>query len=399
MVVIIDQELCTGCGECVEACPFEALSLENDKAQVNDACTLCGACADICPTGAITVPEVERAADDRAAGAQGVWVFAEQRQGVMPEVVAELLGQGRRLADELGVELGAVLLGHGLDGKAGELFALGADVVYMADDERLAALNDDIYTQVLARVINEHRPEVLLAGATSLGRSLIPRVATAVATGLTADCTGLAIDPEKRLLLQTRPAFGGNIMATIICPQARPQMATVRPRVMKQGPRQEGRQGRLVQVALNAGDQARTQVLEVVQELEEQVNLTGAEVVVTGGRGLGGPEGFELVRKLATALGGVVGATRGTVDAGWIGHAHQVGQTGRTVSPKLYVALGVSGAVQHMVGMQSSDNIVAVNTDPNAPIFSIAHYGIVGDLYEVVPAMLDRLAELRGQGA
>ncbi|RJX36195.1 MAG: 4Fe-4S dicluster domain-containing protein [Desulfarculus sp.] len=399
MAVIIDKELCTGCGECLEACPFEALSLQDDKAQVNEACTLCGACEEVCPTGAITVPQVERAADERAAEARGVWVFAEQRQGAMPEVVAELLGQGRRLADELGVELSAVLLGHGLDGRAAELFALGADVVYQADDERLAAFNDDIYTQVLARVINEHRPEVLLAGATSLGRSLIPRVATAVATGLTADCTGLAIDPEKRLLLQTRPAFGGNIMATIICPQARPQMATVRPRVMKQGPRQEGRQGRLVPVELNPQDQARTQVLEVVRALEEQVNLTGAEVVVTGGRGLGQPEGFALVRKLATALGGVVGATRGTVDAGWIGHAHQVGQTGRTVSPKLYVALGVSGAVQHLVGMQSSDNILAVNTDPNAPIFSVAHYGIVGNLYEVVPAMLDRLAELRGQGA
>ncbi|MBU1275160.1 MAG: electron transfer flavoprotein subunit alpha [Proteobacteria bacterium] len=398
MGVIIDKELCTGCGQCLDSCPFEALELEGDFAQVNDSCTLCGACAEACPEEAITVPEVERAQDGRAAQAKGVWVFAEQRGGQMPEVVAELLGQGRRLARELDVEVGAVLLGHGLDGMAGELFALGADVVYLADDPRLAEFNDDIYCTVLARLIAEHRPEVFLAGATSLGRSLIPRVATAAATGLTADCTGLAIDPDKRLLLQTRPAFGGNIMATIICPDARPQMATVRPRVMKRGGRQDGRQGRLVAVSLTPEDRAATQVLEVVQALDEQVNLTGAEVVVTGGRGLGGPEGFDLVRQLATALGGVVGATRGAVDSEWIGHAHQVGQTGRTVAPKLYIALGVSGAVQHLVGMQGSDNIVAVNNDPNAPIFDVAHYGIVGDLFEVAPAMLNRLKTLRGQG-
>ncbi|MCB2228451.1 MAG: electron transfer flavoprotein subunit alpha [Desulfarculaceae bacterium] len=397
MGVIIDKELCTGCGSCVDVCPFEALELIDDKAQVNDACTLCGACADECPEGAITVPEVERAADERAASAKGVWVYAEQRGGAMPEVVAELLGQGRRLADELGVELGAALLGAGLDGLAGELFAMGADVVYLADDPRLGQFNDDLYCEVLARLITEHQPEILLAGATSLGRSLIPRVATAVATGLTADCTGLSIDPDKRLLLQTRPAFGGNIMATIVCPAARPQMATVRPRVMKQSPRQEGREGRLVTLDLKPEDKAATEVLEVVQAIDDQVNLVGAEVVVCGGRGLGKAEGFELVRELATALDGVVGATRGAVDSEWIGHAHQVGQTGRTVAPKLYIALGVSGAVQHLVGMQGSETIVAVNSDPNAPIFDVAHYGIVGDLFEVAPAMLARLKELRGQ--
>jgi electron transfer flavoprotein alpha subunit len=221
-------------------------------------------------------------------------------------------------------------------------------------------------------------------------------VATACATGLTADCTGLAMDMERRLLLQTRPAFGGNIMATIVCPQARPQMATVRPRVMKKGERREGFGGQLVKVPVAAGLASATQVMEVVADLSEKVNLTGAEVVVVGGRGLGKPEGFDLVRELATALGGVVGATRGAVDLGWIGHAHQVGQTGRTVGPKLYVGVGVSGAVQHLVGMQSSETIVAINSDPHAPIFQVATYGIVGDLYEVVPSMLERLRELRG---
>jgi electron transfer flavoprotein alpha subunit len=314
----------------------------------------------------------------------------------MPEVVAELLGQAGRLAADLGVQVSAVLLGQGVEGLAPELFALGADTVYLADDPRLEYFNDDIYCDVLASLIKARQPEIFLAGATALGRSLVPRVATACASGLTADCTGLAIDKQRRLLRQTRPAFGGNIMATIICPDARPQMATVRPRVMKRGARREGFAGQLVRVPVAPELTSATQVLDVVADLSEKVNLTGAEVVVVGGRGLGKPEGFDLVRQLAEALGGVVGATRGAVDAGWIAHAHQVGQTGRTVGPKLYIGLGVSGAVQHLVGMQSSETIVAVNTDANAPIFQVATYGIVGDLYEVVPAMLERLRELRG---
>jgi electron transfer flavoprotein alpha subunit len=305
------------------------------------------------------------------------------------------MGHGKRLADELGVELGAVVLGDQVKGLVQELFALGADVVYAADDPSLADFNDDVYCEVLARVIREHQPDIFLAGATSIGRSLAPRVATCVETGLTADCTSLTIDPERRLLLQTRPAFGGNIMATIICPQARPQMATVRPRVMKKGERNPGRTGKLVELTLDGKVKIGTKVLEVVKALDEKVNLTGAEVVVVGGRGLGGPEGFDLVNELAEALNGVVGATRGAVDLEWIGHAHQVGQTGRTIAPKLYIGLGVSGAVQHLVGMQGSDTIVAVNTDPNAPIFEVATYGVVGDVFKVVPAMLARLKELR----
>jgi electron transfer flavoprotein alpha subunit len=249
---------------------------------------------------------------------------------------------------------------------------------------------------VISRIISEHKPEIVLAGATAIGRSLIPRVATQVGAGLTADCTGLAIDPETKDLHQTRPAFGGNIMATIVCPHHRPQMATVRPRVMKKGERREGFMGELIEVRLNGDEQPSTEVVEVVKLLDEQVNLTGADVVVCGGRGLNKAEGFDLVRELATELGGVVGATRGAVDNEWIGHAHQVGQTGRTVAPKLYIALGVYGAVQHLVGMQGSETIIAVNTDPNAPIFQVATYGIVGDLYEVVPAMLEQIRKLRG---
>ena len=393
MALLINKELCTGCGSCADACPFEAIEVIDDIAVVGDGCTLCGSCVDVCPEDAITLEEIERKADGRAAEAKGVWVYAEQRGGQMPEVVAELLGQGRRLADELGAELSAVLLGSDVEALADELFAQGADCVYLADDPGLEFFNDDAYTGVLAGLIAEHKPEVLLAGATAMGRSMIPRLATAVGTGLTADCTNLAIDPETKLLLQTRPAFGGNIMATITCAQARPQMATVRPRVMKALEPQPGRQGRLVKMDVKPAGS--TEVLKVVQEIEDQVNLTGAEVVVCGGRGVGGPEGFELVRELARELGGVVGATRGAVDSEWIGHAHQVGQTGRTIAPRLYIGLGVAGAVQHLVGMQSSDTIVAVNKDPGAPIFQAAHYGIVGDLFDVVPAMIERLRQRR----
>ncbi len=397
MGLIIDQDLCTGCGACVDQCSYDALELVDDVAAVNDNCTLCRACLEVCPVEAISIQEPAGKSPSDAQDASGVWVYAEQRFGQMPEVVAELMGQGRRLADELGCELGAVVLGGGCCRElAGQLFALGADVVYAADHPELDNFREDLYCRVMADIIKQHRPAILLAGATAVGRSLIPRLATAVATGLTADCTGLSIDPENQLLLQTRPAFGGNIMATIVCPAARPQMATVRPRVMKKSPPQPDRQGRLVEIPLEITPQGTTRVLEVVRSLEESIDLTGAEVIVVGGRGLGGPEGFDLVRELADALGGVVGATRGAVDAGWIGHAHQVGQTGRTVAPKLYVALGVSGAVQHVVGMQGSDTVVAVNTDPNAKIFDVATYGIVGDLYQVVPAMLSRLRDLRG---
>lgn len=396
MSVIIDHNLCTACGQCVDACPFGALSLTDDNLQVNDGCTLCGACLDICPVQALSLPETTPKADSRTAQAKGVWVLAEQRGGVMPDVVAELLGQGRTLARDLQAPLAAVLLGHGVEHLASDLFAWGADTVYLADDQRLAFFNDDIYTWVLNDLIRQYQPEIFLAGATAFGRSLAPRLATAVQTGLTADCTGLTIDPEKKLLRQTRPAFGGNIMATILCPTARPQMATVRPRVMKRAELQAGRQGEIIKSLVNPAYKSATQVLETVVSQEEEVNLGAAEIIVTGGRGLAKAEGFDLVRRLASALGGVVGATRGAVDSGWIAHAHQVGQTGRTVGPKLYVALGVSGAVQHLVGMQSSDVIVAVNNNPDAPIFQVATYGIVGDLYQVAEAMLARLQKLRG---
>jgi electron transfer flavoprotein alpha subunit len=363
----------------------------DDQPVVGDGCNLCGACVDACPEEAISI-EGQKDAVAAPSDASGVWVFAERRADGLHSVGLELLGRGRGLADDLGVGLTAVLLGDGdLAADAAELIAFGADQVLVASDPSLAEFSDDAYGQALGRLIAGRKPEIVLCGATAIGRSFFPRVAVEVGAGLTADCTELAIDPEKRLLLQTRPAFGGNIMATIISPDRRPQMATVRPRVMKIAARDESRTGEVIAVDDFGDLEVRTELVEVVREVTDRIDLGAAEVIVTGGRGLGGADGFDLIRKLAETLGGVVGATRGAVDNGWIDYAHQVGQTGKTVAPKLYIACGVSGAVQHLVGMQSSDVIVAVNDDAQAPIFSVATYGLVGDLYEIVPAMLREL--------
>jgi electron transfer flavoprotein alpha subunit len=324
-----------------------------------------------------------------------VLIFAEQREGKVAAVSYELLGIGRKLADELGAKLLALLLGAD-EPDATELINWGADSVYLCSDSSLKKFNDDSYTDILSKIVNEQKPSIVLAGATPIGRSFIPRVAARLRTGLTADCTSLEIDKESRNLLQIRPAFGGNIMATILCPDYRPQMATVRPRVMKRGEYNENRSGEIIKVQL--GDIAsRTKVIETVQEVSEiSVNIHEADVIVAGGRGAGGEKGFKLLEELAQALGGVVGASRAAVDEGWVPYSHQVGQTGKTVNPKIYFACGISGAVQHLVGMQSSDIIIAINKNPEAPIFNIATYGIVGDLFEIIPMLTKRIKEIKG---
>ncbi|MBW2061230.1 MAG: electron transfer flavoprotein subunit alpha [Deltaproteobacteria bacterium] len=390
MSLIVDPDLCTACEDCIEACPFDAIALKDGLAQANEKCNFCGACIDVCPVQAITIEKKTQA--QAADGYEGVWIFAEQRRGRLAQVAFELLGEGRRLADRLGVSLGAVLFGHEVRDEVSQLFGYGADTVYLADDPMLGGFSDDVYGTLLTKMIRQHRPEIVLCGATSIGRSFIPRVATILGTGLTADCTGLDIRAADRLLLQTRPAFGGNIMATIICPAARPQMATVRPRVFRRGPYQEGRKGELVEIAVAESQiVSRTKLLEVVEDLSEKVNLAEADVLVAGGRGLGHGKHFDLLYELADLLNGAVAASRGAVDAGWISYAHQVGQTGKTVSSRLYIACGISGAVQHLAGMQSSEVIVAVNKDPYAPIFDVANYGLVGDLFDIVPALVKRL--------
>lgn len=390
----IDLEKCIGCEACLTACPFNALEMKEGKALVNDQCTLCGACVEECPEGAITVPSLQR--EEISEGYRGVMIYAEQRLGKVAEVAYELLHKGRELATILKVPLSAALIGHQLSPMAQSLIEYGADQVYVADHPCLEGFTDDRYGEALTRIIQRTKPEIVLAGATAIGRSFIPKVATQIGTGLTADCTELSIDPEKQLLLQTRPAFGGNIMATIICPQKRPQMATVRAKVMKKGVPDPGRSGVIVPVDLDwLAGVGKTNLLEIVEELTEKVRLAEADIIVTGGRGLQEERHFVLIRELAELLNGAVGASRGAVDSGWISYAHQVGQTGKTVAPKLYVAIGVSGAVQHLVGMQSSDTIVAINQDPHAPIFDVATYGLVGDLFQIVPEMIRQLKARR----
>jgi len=368
--------------------------MKDDKAEITETCQFCRACLSVCPEGAIY--EIEEASDrkEKEEGT-GVWVYAEQRDGVIAGVSFELLGAGRSLANKLGAEVSAVLFGAS-EADARELIRWGADRVYHCDDEVVRAFNDEPYADLLSGLIQKYRPEIVLAGATPIGRSFIPRVAARLKAGLTADCTALEIDEDSRNLLQVRPAFGGNIMATILCPHTRPQMATVRPRVMKRGAYDESRQGEIIPVKAD-NIKSRTKVLETIKEVSDiSVNLQEANVIVSGGRGTGGEKGFKLLHELAGALGASLGASRAAVDEGWIPYRHQVGQTGKTVGPKIYIACGISGAVQHVVGMQSSDIIIAINKNPEAPIFDIATYGIVGDLFEIVPMLTKKIKEAKG---
>lgn len=391
MAVNVIKEKCKGCSICVKNCPFDAITMENKLAVIGTACTGCGVCVEKCPFKAIEKVEEEKEEKDLSAY-KGVWVFAEQRDGKIMPVVIELLGEGKKLAAEVGCELCAVLCGEGIEGLADELFAYGADKVYVADDPELSTYRTDAYTKVIYEAIEEYKPEIVLLGATHIGRDLGPCLAVKANTGLTADCTKLEIDPEDKKIKQTRPAFGGNLMATIVCPNHRPQMSTVRPGVMEKAAYEEGRKGEVIHlnVEFKEGD-IRTKVVEIVKSMKDAVSLTDAEIIVSGGMGLGKPEGFELLKQLADKLGGVIASSRAAVDAGWIDHAYQVGQTGTTVKPKIYFACGISGAIQHAAGMQNSEQIIAINTNENAPIFEIADYGIVGDLYKVIPAIIEEL--------
>ncbi len=318
---------------------------------------------------------------------KNLWVYLETEEGAAKNVGYELLNPGRRMADKLGQELVAVVLGKDVEHVARQAIAYGADKVILVEGEEYAVYNTDVQTHAMVELIGKYHPFIVLYGATNNGRDVGPRVACSVHTGLTADCTGLDID-ENGLLASTRPAFGGNLMATISCPDHRPQMSTVRAGVFKKPTADEGRTGEIIREEIHLDPaKVRVHLLERVKEVAEAVNLEEAEIIVSGGRGLKSAENFQLVRDLADALGATVGASRAAVDAGWIPHAHQVGQTGKTVAPKVYVACGISGAIQHLAGMSGSDTIIAINKDPDAPIFSVADYGIVGDLFEVLPAL------------
>ncbi len=395
----IDEKLCTSCGACVSACPFGALRMENVAVVDFNLCTLCGACVEACPVSAITRPAAAAAQPVTDVVWRDVWVFAEIEDGHIHPVVLELLGEGRRLADELGERLVAVLPGYETQRLVAPLVAAGADQVLVVDRPELACFQDEPYTAVLNELIRRHHPAIVLCGATTVGRSLIPRVAILANAGLTADCTALAIDPKTRRLLQTRPAFGGNIYATIECPVSRPQMATVRPKVMKPLSADPSRKGdmRLEQVAeaLLAARAVRT---GYTAEVSTTANIAEADIIVAGGRGLQKAENFRLLDELARELGAAVGASRAAVDAGWMPYSHQIGQTGKTVCPRLYIACGISGQIQHLAGMSSADVIVAINKDPTAPIFKTATYGIVGDVVALLPKLTAafRAAKQRG---
>ena len=396
-MLIVDAEKCIGCGVCEDNCDFGAITVEDGLAVVGDTCTLCGSCVDDCEVEALHIEGAEKKVQMDLSAWSGIWIFAEFRHGVIAPVAFELLGIGRKLADQRGVQLTAVLFGSGIRDSAADLVASGADKVLLADHPELAQYREDVYGRVLEQLVKEYKPEVVLAGATAIGRSVIPQVATVLGAGLTADCTGLAIREEDGMLLQTRPAFGGNIMATIECPHSRPQMATVRPNVMAPVEIDPTRRGEVIEVELT-GEllDSRVEVLETVISDEEQVNIQEVEVLIAGGRGVENEKGFELIQKLAAELNGAVAASRAAVDAGWISYPHQVGQTGKTVCPKLYIACGISGAIQHAVGMQSAETVVAINRDEKAPIFDIATYGLVGDLFEIVPLLTKKIQEQRG---
>ena len=387
---------CIGCAKCVPVCPFAAINMIDKKAVMNEACTLCGACVQVCPVQAITITREEASAKD-FSGYKGVWVYVEltetgdKAQKKIKPVTFELLSAGRRLADELGEDLCAVLLTDKNHNYEKDLGAYGADKVYMVEHDELFEYNTDVFSTVIVGLVNRHKPSSMLYGATIQGRDLAPRVASTLYVGLTADCTALAI--KDGLLLQSRPAFGGNIMADILAPNSRPQMSTVRPNVMKMAEPVLGRTALVVREPAKLDKSLRrVKVLErKIAHDAGAVKIENANIVVSGGRGMKTKEKFKQLEELSKLLGGVVGASRAAVDLGFKEKTHQVGQSGTTVSPKLYLSFGISGAVQHIVGMKASDVIIAVNKDPNAPIFNVAKDGIVGYAHEIVPKLIEAL--------
>lgn len=392
--VILDK--CTGCGLCAPSCPFGVIEIVDKKAKINlEGCTLCNACVIACPFEAIVIEREKVIAD--FSQYKGVWIFVEHHEGKIRDTTLELLTEGKRLASEVGEELAAVLIGKDVADMTKTLTAYGADKIYIVEHEELKRFTADGYGTVLTALITKYKPSIVLYGATLTGRELAPVIAIRVHAGLTADCTKVSINEDK-LLLQTRPAFGGNVMASIVCPRTRPQMATVRPHVIKKGEPDFTREAEIVREEVDISPKLiRAKILEVIKEVvDKSANLEEADIIVSGGRGLGAPENFRLIEELAHVMGAAVGASRSAVDAGWKPHHHQVGLTGKTVAPKLYMAIGISGAIQHLVGMQTSDIIVAINKDPEAPIFDVATYGIVADLFDVVPVLTEELRRSLG---
>jgi len=393
-LITVDKDLCNGCQKCIKVCPYDAITLVDKKAEIGEACTLCGACEQNCPEEAITIERKKVDIDESKY--RGVWVIAEISEGKLKNVTFELLGKARELADELGHEVSAVLLGEDLKKFTGTLGAHGADRVYLAENELLKNYNTDTYNMIISGLIRQNNPTIVLFGATHQGRDLAPRIASNLELGLTADCTGLSI--KDGLLLQTRPAFGGNVMADILS-RTRPQMATVRPNVMKRLETLREIEPEVIDAGAKVDPRSiRVKTIELAEACGPGTcKIDEADVVIAGGRGLGSKENLKLIEELAAELGGVVGASRVIVDEQWLPKSVQIGQSGITVSPKLYIGAGISGAIQHLVGMKSSDLIITINKDPNAPIFEVSDIGIVGDLNEIIPALIKEIKEYKAK--
>jgi electron transfer flavoprotein alpha subunit len=398
----IDLDLCTGCKRCAKVCPFGAISIVDEKAVVDElVCTLCGACArpGLCPENAITL-EREAIDPSKFADYTGVWVYAEQQDGNLKPVVLELLNEGRKLANELEQELVAFVIGKDIAMIPKELAEYGADRIIFAEHDALELYTTDAFTNVLTGIVQKETPSIILFGATMNGRDLAPRLAARLRVGLTADCTGLSIDEEGQLV-QTRPAFGGNIMASILSPYTRPQMATVRPNVFKKAVRDSGRTASTDKFEVNISPLSiRTRIKDTVREVsEDTLSIHDSDIVISVGRGIANPENIALVEELAKELNAAVGGSRPVVDQGWMSHHQQVGQSGRTICPKLYIAIGISGQVQHYVGCSEAERIIAINEDPKAPIFEFADVGIVGDIFKVVPLLTEAIRQSHKKGS
>lgn len=394
MDINVDKTTCTGCSLCKGACLYDAIEIVDKIAVIGENCVFCGVCLDACKYNSIEITGLKEEEKD-FSDYSGVGVFLEAYGEEIAEVGYELVSEGRKLADKLEVPLSAVAIGSNIEKNAINSFKYGLDRLYLLDNPVFSNNLDDIFSKALVQIIGKYKPEIFLAGATWFGRTLIPKVAAILKTGLTADCTGLTIDDEKKILLQTRPTFGGNILATIITRNSRPQMATIRPHVMEKKEISEIKddyKDKIEYIKIEEKNfKTGYKLMGTETEKGENINITDYDIIVSGGRGLGGGEKFEMLEELADLLGGVVGASRAAVDSGWISYPHQIGQTGKTVNPKIYIACGISGAIQHLAGMQTSDIIIAINQDSSAPIFKVANYGIVGDIFEIIPMLIKRI--------